>query len=183
GGTTPPPPAFLGISGEEAENGVRLTQVLPNTPAASGGLKPGDIVIAAGMTKIEEFFDLTEVLRGKRGGDQLMFKVRREKATLDITVTLASPRIGPQGPGAERFALASLLGAQVRDVQGGVRVGPLFQRGPAVQAGLQDGDVIKNVDKKPVGNALQLLALLQNKKPGDKLSFTVVRNKQDKDIA
>src|SRR5262245_58176021 len=91
GGTVPPPPGFLGVSGEDADDGARLTQVLPNTPAARGGFKPGDIVIAAGMQKIEDFFDLIEALRGKKAGDKITFKVRRDQMTVEIPVTADNP--------------------------------------------------------------------------------------------
>src|SRR5262249_6330266 len=183
GGPAPPPPAFLGITGEDADDGARITQVVPNTPAAKGGLKPGDVVIAAGTQRVEDFFDLTEALRGKKGGEKLSLRVRRDKMTQEIAITLDNPRAGPQGPGMERFALTSLLGAVARDAEAGVRVGRLVPRAPASRAGLQEGALIKAVDKKPIANGPQLLALLQSKKPGEKVTLTVVRKKENKEIA
>ena len=82
--------------------------------------------------------------------------------------------------------LAVLLGALTTDSQGsekGVRIGRPFPKGPAAQAGLKEGDVIKAMDSKAVANGRQLVELLKKKEHGDKVNFTVARNSENKEIA
>ena len=52
-----------------------------------------------------------------------------------------------------------------------------------MQAGLLEGDVIKAVDKKPIAKPAELLALLQARKPGDKVAMTVERKKESKPVS
>src|SRR5262249_54746428 len=54
--------------------------------------------------------------------------------------------------------------------------------GPANKTPLKADDVIKAVDKKPLTSLQQLTEALRNRRPGDKVPFTVVRDKQDKDV-
>ncbi len=184
-GKAPPTPAFLGIQGEDADHGARITQVVPNSPAAKAGLKTGDVVVAAGKEPIEEFFDLTEELRGKKGGDKLVLKVKRGKETQELTATLGNPRLGVSGitgPGQERFAAAMLLGAFLNDDKGGVRVNRVTRQGVAARAGIVEEDLITSVDKKDVPNNAVLVTLLQAHKPGDKVPIKVLRGKETKEL-
>ncbi len=49
---------------------------------------------------------------------------------------------------------------------------------PAEQAGLREGDVITHVDGKPLNRRMDLRAYVRQHRPGDVLTFTVVRNSQ-----
>src|SRR6185312_14234876 len=60
--------AFAGINGEEAEGGVRLTNVIENGPAAKAGLKAGDIVIAVEEKPIDKYEELVEMIRARKPG-------------------------------------------------------------------------------------------------------------------
>src|SRR5205085_10355587 len=44
---TPPSRLWLGVQGENAEKGAKLTAITPESPAAKAGLKAGDVVTAA----------------------------------------------------------------------------------------------------------------------------------------
>ena len=55
--------------------------------------------------------------------------------------------------------------------------------GPAEQAGLEVGDLITAVDGRTIQSTQQVLSLVENTEPGKVLSFQVLRNEQQLDIA
>ncbi|HTJ45881.1 MAG TPA: PDZ domain-containing protein [Kofleriaceae bacterium] len=59
----------------------------------------------------------------------------------------------------------------------GVLVGKIEPGSPADKAGVKIGDVIADVDGKPVDDAGDVLSLLSGKKKGDAVALTVMRNK------
>jgi photosystem II stability/assembly factor-like uncharacterized protein len=173
---TPPRNVFMGILGQTAEGGARLTQVTENGPAAKGGLRPGDLITHAdGRTVTYE--TLVTLIRTKKAGDRVLLTVRREAETLELTVTLEER----QQP--ERAAtLAQLLGALTADAEGGgVTLTRVGARGPAENADLVEGDVILAADGRRV-NSAQLLALLQGKRPGDRVRLTVRAGEKERSV-
>jgi serine protease Do len=74
---------------------------------------------------------------------------------------------------AEAYKLDRILGAEVNSVEEG---------SPAARAGLQVGDVVVALDGRPIENATELTSQLAQRKPGDRVRLTVVRNGQRRDI-
>jgi photosystem II stability/assembly factor-like uncharacterized protein len=187
-GTPAPPAGFLGIQGEDApEGGAKITTVVANTPAEKAGLKANDVVVAAGTADVTDYFDLTESLRGKKKDDKLKLKVRRDKETVELEAVLDNPRLGPQGGGgpggggSDRFAVMQLLGALVQETEGGLRVARLGSEESAAQkAGIEADDVIKAIDSKEVDTTEKLLEELRSKKPDDKVTIMVEREREGK---
>ena len=70
------------------------------------------------------------------------------------------------------------LGVQGTSVKEGAKLTRITPDGPAAKAGLLVDDVITAIDKKPLKNYDDLLARLLERKPGDKLSLTLLRNKE-----
>jgi serine protease Do len=62
------------------------------------------------------------------------------------------------------------------DVSNGVGVASVARNGPADRAGLRSGDVITEVDGRPVSSIKELRRLVREKKPGEKSVLEVVRN-------
>ncbi|HVC88116.1 MAG TPA: trypsin-like peptidase domain-containing protein [Gaiellaceae bacterium] len=76
----------------------------------------------------------------------------------------------------------ALLGVSVSTAPNGngVSVGSVETGSAAKNAGLKAGDVITAVDGAKVATAAQLRAIIAGRKPGDKLSITVLRGRQSK---
>ena len=64
----------------------------------------------------------------------------------------------------------------------GVYVAKVAEDGAAEAAGLKNGDVITAVDGKTITKFGELSAILANKRPGDKISLTYLRNKKKNTI-
>jgi putative serine protease PepD len=61
-------------------------------------------------------------------------------------------------------------------VGSGARVVSVQKGSPADDAGLQAGDVVTAIDKRPVTTSTELTAAVRSRQPGDAVTLTVVRN-------
>lgn len=92
---------FLGVSslavrlperqraGRAQSTGLLISQVAANSPADTGGLMIGDIIVGFGGNPIEDAEDLLTRLRGDRIGAAVPVTVIRGTTALDVTVTVS----------------------------------------------------------------------------------------------
>ena len=82
---------------QEALPGASIEEVMPGSPADSAGLQPGDIVVMAENTFIEDYTLLIDFIHDNIG-ESLTLQVERGDQVLDVTLT---PRANPpegEGP-------------------------------------------------------------------------------------
>ena len=72
----------------QVENGVKFSDVKPNSPAAKAGLKAGDILVQFGDKPIKNLYDFTDALRRSKVGDVVDVKVLRDGQPLTVSVKL-----------------------------------------------------------------------------------------------
>jgi photosystem II stability/assembly factor-like uncharacterized protein len=176
---TPPSQVYLGIAGESAAGGAKLTQITPDSPAAKAGLKVGDIIKAVDKKAIGKYEDLAEQIRTHKAGDKLTLSVARGTESLEITVTLGKR---PQQPGGGEGRQGFPVGFRGEDTANGVRIEQLAPQGMAEKAGLKVGDVVQKIDKTEVKSFRQIGDLLRTRNPGDKVTVKVLRGKDSKDL-
>src|SRR5262249_60083978 len=63
--------AYLGINGEDAETGTRLTQISKDSPAAKAGVMKDDIVIGIDAKTIATYKQLVEELKTHKPNDKI----------------------------------------------------------------------------------------------------------------
>ncbi|AKN33037.1 protease [Clostridium carboxidivorans P7] len=86
---------FLGIYGQSVvskENkveGVYVSEVVPESGAASAGIKPTDIIVELDNKKILRFEDLSDVLDKHKIGDSIKCKVWRNGKTIEVNIVLS----------------------------------------------------------------------------------------------
>ena len=70
----------------EDTEGVLIAQVMPNSPAAQAGLRPGDVIVAIGGQAVQNGSDVQRVVEGSSVGQNLSVTLRREgqEQTLDL---------------------------------------------------------------------------------------------------
>jgi membrane-associated protease RseP (regulator of RpoE activity) len=69
-------------------NGVKFSDVRPNSPAAKAGLKAGDILVQFGDKPIKNLYDFTDALRRSKVGDLVEVKVLRDGQPVTASVKL-----------------------------------------------------------------------------------------------
>ena len=111
--------ARLGVTVADADDGVRVTSVLPGSGADGAGLLRGDVITRLGEHRVHSVDDLRDQLAGFAPGDVVTMSVRRGDAREDLRVRLGGeeppspraeqfrdrifPRLGPDGQGREQF--------------------------------------------------------------------------------
>ncbi len=80
----------LGISIEDLETGegVNITSVNENSPAAKGGLKENDIIVQVNDQKIKDVDALKPIIKEAKEGSSFTFQVKRNKELKTIVVKL-----------------------------------------------------------------------------------------------
>jgi len=161
----------------EKASGALVSQVLPETPAAEGGIQRGDVIIEFNGEEIHEWRDLPIVVANTavdaeatvlviRDGKQKHLRVRIGR--LDDPQQVASTREPDRG--AEAFglraqditpALAKELGLEDAS---GVIVTDIAPDGPAAEAGILRGDIIIELDRKAIDNVADLASKLDDAK-------------------
>ena len=83
---------FLGIVPEyanlEGDKGCGISDVQPNSPAAKGGLKGGDIIIGWNGKKVGNLYDLSARLKESKPDQKVKIEVKRGDKKLTLEVTL-----------------------------------------------------------------------------------------------
>jgi hypothetical protein len=69
--------------------GVKFADVREGSPAAKAGLKAGDIMVEFDGKALQNLYDFTYALRGKKPGDTVRVKVLRNGQPLEVTATLS----------------------------------------------------------------------------------------------
>lgn len=79
--------AWLGITLEAVEDGVRVAAVTPASPADKAGVKKGDVIMWMDGNRVRREDDIIGAMEEVRVGEQVALTVRRDGQELDITVT------------------------------------------------------------------------------------------------
>ena len=68
---------------------MKFADVREGSPAAKAGLKAGDIMVEFDGKPIQNLYDFTYALRGKKPGDEVTVKVMRDGKQLEVTAVLS----------------------------------------------------------------------------------------------
>ncbi|RYF78925.1 MAG: PDZ domain-containing protein, partial [Comamonadaceae bacterium] len=88
-------PELAETFGVKATQGVIITGVLQNGPAAQAGIRPGDVITEVGEKKVANFKELLTAVANLRPGTASPFTVQRGSDTLALQVT---PGTRPASP-------------------------------------------------------------------------------------
>ncbi len=173
---------WLGISLADTEQPTVAT-VVPGSPAAAVGLKPGDVVLAVDDTETASLESFVELFEGLNAGDAIALRVKRNDEEIEVEVRLATR---PTSDREERDRVISgtppgegaFLGVEVTEQTNGVYVTRVLLASPAARAGLQPGDRILGVSDVAVRSLEQLDGALSSLRPGARVKIAVRRERR-----
>jgi serine protease Do len=165
--------------------GVLVSDVMKGSPAESGGLQGGDVIVEFDGTPIKEAPDLQRRVAGVMPGQEVSLKVNREGRLVPLRVKVgempAEEPLAAAGAVDETWGLTvepltSDLARRLNlSVKTGVLVSDVTPDSAAARAGLGRGDVILEIDGQPVADAAALRARLDSLNRGDQTRIYVER--------
>jgi len=156
-------------------DGALVAQVDPRSPAASAGLKSGDVILRIDGEPMVQAGSLSARIAQSAPGDRIKLEVWRQQKALDLTVTLAragedgkaqaAADSGPDAAGAPRLGLALRPLSRDERAQAQIEHGLVVQgvQGAAARAGLSEGDVVMAINGQPVDSVEALRKVLSAK--------------------
>jgi serine protease Do len=172
----------------EKATGAIVAQVSPDSPASRGGLKTGDVIDELDGRKIINGSALQVAVSEMTPGTKIALGVIREgkPVTLNLTVgqfegkNEVASNGGEDGPQSGKLGLAvSDLTSDARqqnnvpDQVHGVLVQNVRPGSPAEDAGIQPGDIILEVNRKPATSASQFANEVRQDESGQDLLMLV----------
>ena len=176
-------PTMARAMGSNATSGVLISDVRQGSAADQAGLKVGDVVVALDGVPVATSGQLKNTVGTEEPGAKVTLSVLRGGGKTDITATLRPPKEEQQK--TAEAAKASATSGPTEAPLSGLTLSPIpsdnklygkvaglyvqgIQSGSgADEAGLQQGDIITSIDKKPVSSPADLARVVQAEK-GDK---------------
>ncbi|MEE8141528.1 MAG: PDZ domain-containing protein, partial [Planctomycetota bacterium] len=86
-GQEPPNAPYMGVRGEDAEVGAKITEITKDGPAEKSELEVGDIVVAVAGNTVHSYSDFTKEIRKHLAGDEVEIEVSRDRKSILAKVT------------------------------------------------------------------------------------------------
>lgn len=166
---------YIGVRIAADDAGVRIVNVVPDSPADQAGLQRGD-VITEFNGQPATVNALTEAVANANVGDTLELTVQRGSETLTVSVTLTELPLQPA------MGQRPYIGVRLDDSADGVVIREVAADSPAEAAGLQVGDVIVAVDGTPVTGARETVAALRTMTVDQPIELTISRDGEEQQI-
>jgi serine protease Do len=149
--------------------GALVNSVAPESPAAEAGIQTGDVITKFNQTTIDSGNELRNIVSSTAPGSTAELTVIRDQTPRQVRVTLAERKAeqsasseggthGEDGLGMTVQPLTPSLAQQLEVPRAteGLAVTGVDPDGAAAAAGIQEGDVIRQVNGKSVRSAGEL---------------------------
>lgn len=149
--------------GFDVKQGAFVQEVVKDSAADEAGIKANDVIIALNGDKIESFEELRGKIATLGEGKKVKIDVYRDGDTRTLKVELKGQ--SEQRAEADRIH-PSLQGAVLesgeRNGNQGIVVVSVEERSPAARVGLQEGDVIMQVNRQRVASVRDMKRLIDD---------------------
>jgi serine protease Do len=172
--------------GLDDTKGALVADVVKDGPAEASGLKQGDVIVEFDGKPVVDSAELPLLVARTGVGKSVRLKVIRDKGAQEFSVKIGELKdedvAAASGSSSEDLGLAvQTLTPELGENLGldkalkGVVVTQVEPGGPAAEAGLRRGDVILEVNRKPVKNAAAYQKAVHETGKGKSLLFLVRR--------
>ncbi|MEO8026406.1 MAG: DegQ family serine endoprotease [Bryobacteraceae bacterium] len=152
------------VFGLQKAEGAIVADVTPDSPAAKSGLQRGDVIVDLNGARVEDSRQLSLSISQMAPGTNVKVTLQRDGKMMDRSVTLGelpsnvastAPEAGTTGPhlGISVESLTPQISRQLGlpAATSGIAITQIESGSAAEEAGLHRGDVIQQVNRKPVG--------------------------------
>jgi serine protease Do len=177
---TPELAKSFGLSQSE---GALVGDVIPDGPAAKGGVLRGDVITRFNGQEVKDMEDLPKIVAATRPNSVVDVEVIRDgsKKTLSVSIELLKDsqetvvaKADPLGLQVQDITKELAEGLQLESVEG-VLVSDVTAGDAAGEAGIRRGDVISEMNRAPVKNIQDYQNLLASVQKGSSVLFLIKR--------
>jgi serine protease Do len=170
--------------------GVLVNTVTPNGPAAKAGVKPGDVIVSVDSKPVKDGDQLVAEISSRRVGSTVQLGLLRNGAKLAVTTGIAdraklfadvgnanddnaTPAESDAGEGKLGITVTAIPAtlAGKLDLKGGVIINSVRPGSFADDIHLSKGDIIVEINKKPVSDESSYRAIVNGLKSGQDVVF------------
>ena len=171
----------------EATQGALVADVVSDSPAETGGLKRGDIIVDFGGKSIEDSNDLPVKVAATPVGDEIKVTVLRDGKELELLVKVGKLKSDGTDVASSLDHSQGKWGMQLHELSPqleerfgikadqGVAVVGVDPESAAAEAGVRQGDIIIEVDRKEVQSIDDVKTRISQAKDKDRLLLLVQR--------
>ena len=177
---TPDLAKSFGLSQSE---GALVGDVIPDGPAAKGGVKRGDVIVMFDGQQVKDMEDLPKIVAATRPNSVVDVEVIRDGSRMTLSVSIELLEDSQETV----VAKADPLGLQVQDIteelaqslklesMEGVLVSDVTAGNAAAEAGIRRGDVISEMNRSIVKDMRDYQNLMASVQKGSSVLFLVKR--------
>ena len=158
--------------GLEAPKGALVASVMADGPAASAGLRPGDVILSFAGEPLDTMKDLPRIVADFESGTEVDIEVWRDGARESLSATIGAQERDTLAMAATANGDDAKLGVMLapRDEPGkaGVTIAEVAPGSPAARNGLRSGDVIVQAGSKMVSRPDDVAGAVRAAASGDK---------------
>ena len=179
---------LAGYYGVKGKTGVLVAGVVPGDPADQAGIKPRDIITGVNGQAVNTSHDLTSLAANLGVGDKAKVTILRngESKTLEVqvgkrplTMASVSENVQKEKEGEYGFSVTDVTPELARrynlDDAAGVMVVGVAPRSKADAAGIQQGDLIIEINHQNVASVKDFKNLIGQHKNADGINLLVKR--------
>lgn len=176
--------------GLKSMEGAFVESVQEGEPADKAGVKPGDTIVRVDNTAVKDTRDLIGYVSGKAPGSKVRLAIVRDSRETTLTATLAERGAelarGEEKEDGETHSSRDKIGIRVTELNAqlrqmyrvesevsGIVVLDVKEVSPAGEAGLREGEVITQVNGRPVSTSDEFARTVATARKGDFLRLYV----------
>ncbi len=169
--------AFLGVdqdSDEDPDEPGLVVEIVRGSAADQAGLRDNDMILKLNDTKTDRWSDLTKFVNNSKPGDRVKVTYRRNGKENTVEATLTT-RDGVKDNDKEPYGFLGVSPEADDEDEPGITVS-ITKNSGADKAGLQDGDMILQLDDADIADFEDISDFMEYTKPGDKVRITYERD-------